>query len=546
MNLFEKFVFRLLVIIGIIVTCRYFIWWLLPHHIPHNFSFIQSPAIPLINIFLFGIVTFIVFINLLIKFGNWIIVWQLSKPIFLEPEVEKKVAFLTCFVPGDEPVYMLEKTLQAMKNVDYPHETWVLDEGNDSDVKTICEKLGIHYFSRKGISTYNDAKGKFRAKTKAGNLNAWRNHYEYQYDYVAQIDMDHIPTKDYLLKTLGFFKNPDVGFVVIPQIYKNTENWIAKGAAEQSNYFYGPIMKGLHGLGIPLLMGTTHVYRVNAMQHIKGYTPTITEDHLTGLTFHAHGWKSVYVDEILAQGNGPLSWVDYFNQQLRWSYGLFEILFTHSPKLFLKMSFKNRMVYFFLQLFYFNGVAMILGIVLIILYLMFGINPTNIQISEWMYYAIPPFIIGELIMLFTHRFRINPQSEPHYGIYGMLLSQGANIIYASAFLKFLFRQKLTYMVTRKDIDTFVKPVPLQTFRIHISLAFITVIAIICSFLYHHNSIIFMSWALLYVMSTLAVLLSNYVFYFSKMYRMIKTAPGFLLSPFYNFYIRTVGFKQVRT
>jgi hypothetical protein len=55
--------------------------------------------------------------------------------------------------------------------------------------------------------------------------------------------MDHIPRKEYLIKLMGYFQDKSVGFVRIPQIYKNTENWIAKGAAEQSYYFYGPIMR---------------------------------------------------------------------------------------------------------------------------------------------------------------------------------------------------------------------------------------------------------------------------------------------------------------
>ncbi|MCR4326496.1 MAG: glycosyltransferase, partial [Candidatus Roizmanbacteria bacterium] len=489
MSTSEKYTFRFLVIVGTILMLRYFIWWILPQHIPHNFYYIHNPIVPLVNVILFGVVTFIVFINLIIKLGNWIIIWRISKPIFHVPEKRKRVAFLTCFVPGDEPLDMLEKTLRAMKVVDYPHDNWVLDEGNDSAVKDLCKRLDIEYFSRNGISKYNDSKGKFRAKTKAGNLNAWRSNHEYKYDYVAQIDMDHIPTREYLTRTLGYFVDPTVGFVGMPQIYNNKENWIAKGAAEQSYYFYGPIMKGLQGLGIPLLMGTSHVYRVEAMLHIDGYTASITEDHLTGLTFHANGWKSIYVDEILAEGNGPLTWVDYFNQQLRWSYGLFEILFTHSPKLFPKMDIKSRIVYSFLQLFYFSGVAMTLGIVLIIIYLAFGINPTNMKISDWAYYGIPPFVIGELIMLFTHRFRISPKTEPQYGAYGMLLTQGANIIYCIAFIKFIFRKKLTYMVTKKNIDSMAKPVPLTTFTIHISLALITVIAIVASYYYNHNSLI---------------------------------------------------------
>jgi len=162
-----------------------------------------------------------------------------------------------------------------------------------------------------------------------------------------------------------------------------------------------------------------------------------------------------------------------------------------------------------------------LGIFLIILYLILGITPTNIRISDWIYYAIPPFVIGELIMLFTHRFRINPKTEPRYGIYGMLLSQGANLIYASAFIKFIFRKKLTYMVTKKGIDTFTRPVPLRTFISHISLAVITVLAYIVSYFLHHDSIIFKCWALLFVLSTTTVVLSNYTYYFSKAYNTIK-------------------------
>ncbi len=71
---------------------------------------------------------------------------------------------------------MLEKTLTAMKNADYPHDTWVLDEGNEAEVKVLCEKLGVNHFSRKQYPYYNQKGGMFRRKTKAGNLNSWRRY----------------------------------------------------------------------------------------------------------------------------------------------------------------------------------------------------------------------------------------------------------------------------------------------------------------------------------------------------------------------------------
>ena len=37
-------------------------------------------------------------------------------------------------------------------------------------------------------------------------------------------------------------------------------------------------------------------------------------------------WKGVYTPDVVAVGEGPTSWTDYFNQQKRWAYGIWEIL----------------------------------------------------------------------------------------------------------------------------------------------------------------------------------------------------------------------------
>jgi len=69
------------------------------------------------------------------------------------------------------------------------------------------------------------------------------------YDIVAQIDTDFVPKPSFLLKTLGYFKNPQVAFVGTPQIYSNdSSSFIARGAAEQTYTFYGPILRGLYGM----------------------------------------------------------------------------------------------------------------------------------------------------------------------------------------------------------------------------------------------------------------------------------------------------------
>jgi cellulose synthase/poly-beta-1,6-N-acetylglucosamine synthase-like glycosyltransferase len=35
------------------------------------------------------------------------------------------------------------------------------------------------------------------------------------------MDPDHVPRKNFLMRTLGYFKDQDVAFVVAPQVYGN-------------------------------------------------------------------------------------------------------------------------------------------------------------------------------------------------------------------------------------------------------------------------------------------------------------------------------------
>ena len=51
-----------------------------------------------------------------------------------------------------------------------------------------------------------------------------------------------VPKRNFLTKTLGYFRDPVVAFVGTPQIYGNTStSLIAQGAAEQLYTFYGSV-----------------------------------------------------------------------------------------------------------------------------------------------------------------------------------------------------------------------------------------------------------------------------------------------------------------
>jgi cellulose synthase (UDP-forming) len=270
-----------------------------------------------------------------------------------------------------------------MVAAEYPHDTWLLDEGDSPEVKSICRQYGVKHFTRRGKEVLNTPVGKF-TKTKGGNHNSWYQTVGHDYDFVAQIDTDFVPEPTFLMKTLGYFRDPGVAFVGTPQVYGNTaDSLVARGAAEQLYNFYGPVLQGLSGMEMSLMIGANHVVRVAALEGVDHYTAHITEDLITGMTLHAKGWKSTYVAEPLAVGEGPFTWEAYFNQQMRWAYGCMDILFRLSPRLLWRMGPRRMVHYFFLMQFYFSGLAMAVSTALLALYFATGVRPANVDLLRF-------------------------------------------------------------------------------------------------------------------------------------------------------------------
>ncbi|OEV22240.1 hypothetical protein AN219_27110, partial [Streptomyces nanshensis] len=64
-------------------------------------------------------------------------------PVPVVPEAGTRVAFLTSFVPGKEPIGMVTRTLEAAVRVRHrgTMHVWLLDEGDDPEVKEVCRRL---------------------------------------------------------------------------------------------------------------------------------------------------------------------------------------------------------------------------------------------------------------------------------------------------------------------------------------------------------------------------------------------------------------------
>jgi len=487
----ETIVYALFMCVGIALTSVFAFWWFNPTHVPQNFTGWAH----ILDFIVFGLLSYVVWYQIANELFAWYLSGHMKRSVAPAlPKKGQRVALLTAFVPKNEPYDMLEKTLAAMTAVDYPHDTWVLDEGNDAEVMRICKKYGAYHYSRKGLAHYNTAEGKYKAKTKAGNYNSWFDQHAKNYDIVGQHDVDFVPHKDFFVKTLGYFEDPEVAFVGTPQIYGNKdESWIARGAAEQAYGFYGPIQKGLHGHDMSLFIGANHIVRVTAHENIEGYSGHIVEDHLTGMRLYAKNWKSVYVPETLAVGEAPATWDAYFSQQMRWAYGLIDILFKHSPKLFLSMKLSHVVNYFLLQQYYFYGIAQVIGVVLMTLYFVFGFESTSMALLPLLMLYVPLILCQFLIFFWLQRFNVNQKEESGFLWRARALNMAVWPIYFLALVGVLRNKRLTYVVTPKG-EGEQQSVSLSLFLPHFVLGTISAVGIVCAFVFGNTAPQILFWA----------------------------------------------------
>lgn len=484
--------YGLCVVTGLAMAVAFGIFWFSPGRLPHDFGHRADAA----DVVLFGALTFVVWHRLLLDVCAWLMCLRVGsyRPA-PDPQPGLRVALITTFVPSSESLEMLRNTLAGMIVADYPHDTWVLDEGDDPQAREMCGHLGVRHFSRKGREGFNTDGGTFAARTKGGNHNAWYAHHGSRYDIVAQVDSDFRVRRDFLTRTLGHFRDPNVAFVGTPQIYGNMSNLIARGAAQQTYMFYGPILRALSSWRMTLLIGANHIVRVAALREVGWYQGHLVEDLATGKRFHLAGWKSVYVPEALAVGEGPTTWAAYFNQQYRWAFGCMSIFFTQQH-ITAKMDFVKGLTYFFLEQFYFAGVRVALGTALLMLYYLTGWTAANLPLREMLIWYVPLVLWRQVVIFMLQRLTVRPRLER--GVYwsGNLVSIAVLPIYFLAFIGVIRGKRVSFKTTPKGDSDSEELDKLSVFTPHMALVALAAAGIGLGYVLGHRSPVFTGWGVL--------------------------------------------------
>lgn len=503
----------LLLIAAPLLSLGLFLWLMQPQHWTDRDQGSVSDLVLKLDVVMLVAIGLIELFRTMNVFSNSHATLVARDPVPVVPESGTRVAFLTSFVPGKEPIEMVTKTLAAAVKIRHrgTMHVWLLDEGDDPEVKEVCRKLGVHHFSRKGVEKWNTPKGAFRAKTKHGNYNAWLDAHGDGYDYFAGVDTDHVPLPNYLERMLGYFRDPNVGFVIGPQVYGNYDNFVTKAAESQQFLFHALIQRAGNRYGAPMFVGTSNAVRISAIKQIGGLYDSITEDMATGFEIHrarnpqtGKRWRSVYTPDVLAVGEGPNAWTDFFTQQLRWSRGTYETILKQYWRGFFTMPPGKLFNYTLMIIFYpISAMNWILAAISCALFLGLGASGVQIDPVIWMMLYGNASALQVGLYVWNRRHNVSPhEPEGSGGLAGMLMSALSAPIYARSLMDTVLRRKSKFVVTPKG-ESASPDTLFGTFRIHLFFILVFGGAAVGSFWLGHDHPAMLIWASLATLITAA-------------------------------------------
>lgn len=202
-------------------------------------------------------------------------------------------------------------------------------------------------------------------------------------------------------------------------------------------------MKGKEKNNSSFICGTNFVIRRTAILEVGGLQENnIAEDFLTSLLVHEKGWLSYYVTEVLCEGLAPEDMMSYFKQQLRWARGSLEILFTNNNPLFKKgLNWHQKMEYLSSALYYFNGVIILIDLVMPLIFLFFGIRPVSASSTSFSLFFVPFMVLNLLSLRLASNNQITFQA--------LSFTQSSWVLQLIALKSILFKQKMKFEITSK-------------------------------------------------------------------------------------------------
>src|SRR5436853_1145573 len=262
---------------------------------------------------------------------------------------ESDLPTVTIQLPLFNEMYVVERLVKAVTEIDYPRdllEIQVLDDSTDETVKIAAATVAkyarqgfdIHYIHRSDRTGFKAGALEEGTKTAKGEL-------------LAIFDADFVPKPDCLRKLVDFFTDPLVGCAQMRWAHINGKyNLLTRlqTIMLDGHFVVEQTTRNRTG-GFFNFNGTAGVWRRQAIEMSGGRQhDTLTED--TDLSFRAQlmGWKFVYLLDEEAPAEIPVEINAFKAQQRRWAKGVMQVGLKLYPRIWLApLPFRVKLEMFF-------------------------------------------------------------------------------------------------------------------------------------------------------------------------------------------------------
>lgn len=289
-------------------------------------------------LFIPGAIVYLIVVGALFVYGiNFFYLTYLTlrkRNEHLTPPEMKEWPMVTVQLPIYNELYVAERLIMAVAALDYPPallEIQVLDDSTDETV--IIVRQAVKRVRARGINIVHihrtDREG-YKAGALAQGTSAANG------VYFAIFDADFIPHPDFLMKTLPYFQDEQIGFIqtrwghvnrdysfltTLQSLSVDAHFMVEQFARSQAGYWFN-------------FNGTAGIWRRKALEEAGGWTAeTLTED--LDLSYRAFlcGWRAIYLRDVETRAELPVSFNAYRRQQHRWARGSLECAYKFLPKI---------------------------------------------------------------------------------------------------------------------------------------------------------------------------------------------------------------------
>jgi len=242
-----------------------------------------------------------------------------NMPPLVTPEW-KDLPKVTVQLPVYNEKYVVERLIEAVAALKYPAdklEIQILDDSTDETITVIQEKIKAYpqvdfqYINRKDRDGFKAGALKWGLEKAKG-------------EFIAIFDADFTPDPEFLLKTVPFFTDAQVGMVQSRWTHLNeADSLLTRLQAFALDAHFMVEQMGRNGQGVFInFNGTGGIWRKTCILDAGNWeADTLTEDLDLSYRAQKKGWKFVYRPDIESPAELPPVMSAIKSQQFRWTKG---------------------------------------------------------------------------------------------------------------------------------------------------------------------------------------------------------------------------------